>query len=216
MNIGRFYTFTPSRGKAVTMRRGDGAPKMTAGGGGWETVDRPRRTGFTEWVGGAPYEMDIPVLFDGWASGRSQEAAISMLNQMKMSPGPWLPPPTVKITGLVPVKGATWVIQNIEWGDSVIWQTDGDGGYRVRQDAVVQLLQFIAEDRLTIRKQSPPIKLHIVRKGETLAGISKREYGSTKYVAMLKKANNIRDPNHLKQKSTVKLPPVSKPTAKKK
>lgn len=216
MNIGRFYTFNPSRGKSVTIRRGDGAPKMTAGGGGWETVDRPRRTGFTQWSGGDPYQMDIPVLFDGWANGRSQEAAISMLNQMKMSPGPWLPPPTVTIIGLVPVKGATWVIQNIEWGDDVIWQADGESGYRLRQDAVVQLLQFVAEDRLTIRKQSPPIKLHIVRKGDTLANISKREYGTTKYVAMLKKANNIRDPNHLKLKSTVKLPPVAKPTAKKK
>lgn len=215
MNLARFYTFTPSRGKPVTVRRGEGGPKMTAGGGGWETIARPRRTGFTEWAGGSPYEMDVPVLFDGWASDTSQEMAISFLNQMKMSPGPWLPPPTVKITGLVPVKGATWVIQDINWGENVIWKAAGDGGYRLRQDAVVQLLQFIAEDRLSIRKQVPPIKLHIVRKGDTLASISKNHYGSTKYVTMLKKANNIRDPNHLRLGGTIKLPPVSKPTAKK-
>jgi nucleoid-associated protein YgaU len=42
--------------------------------------------------------------------------------------------------------------------------------------------------------------------GETLASIAKQEYGDPKYAAVIKSANNIRDPKQLPKKLTI--PPL--------
>jgi hypothetical protein len=43
MNKSNYYTFKASNGTTVTVLRGDVAPKMTAGGGGWSVEARPKR-----------------------------------------------------------------------------------------------------------------------------------------------------------------------------
>lgn len=164
------YKFVSSKGTSVICLRGSNAPKQTGGGGGWEVEARPRRVGLTLWKGREPYRMDVPVLFDGWAADRSIEVAISTLNQMQMGKD-LQEPASVTIEGLVPVKGIKWVIESIEWGDEVIW---GDPG-RLRQDAVVRLLQYNPEVMFQITKTSTPKPKTVKTKaGDTLRKVAAR------------------------------------------
>lgn len=190
-----YYTFRSSRGAAVTVLRGEGPPQMVGGGGGWEIEARPRRVGLTIWKGREPYAMDVPVLFDGWRIGRSQENAISVLNQMQMG-SDLQEPPTVNIEGGVPVKGIDWVIREIEWGTNVIYD-DNDGGqeFRLRQDAVVHLIQYNPEDRFKImgkgNLQAP--SMYRVRQGDDFRSISQLKYGTPTKWKNIMVANKIRD-----------------------
>lgn len=189
------YTFKSSNGLSVTMLRGDGAPKMVGGGGGWTVEARPKRVALTLWAGRDPYQMDVPVMFDGWADDDSQENAISLLNQMQMG-ADFREPPTVTIVGAVPVKNARWVITGIDWGDNVIY----DGDHRLRQDAVVHLTQYNPEDRLKVRNKGQlraNPKPYVVKKGDTFKSISQSQYGTPDKWRLIMAANDIRDPTSI-------------------
>src|SRR4051794_11563779 len=177
--MSNYYIFKSSTGSSVTVLRGDGPPKMVGGGGGWEVEARPRRVGLTIWKGRDPYTMDVPILFDGWAIGRSQEDNISAMNQMQMG-SDLEEPPTVEIIGGVPVKGIKWVI-TIDWGDNVIYQSGQNGDYRLRQDAVVHMTQYVQEDRLVVQNKGKlpgAPRLYTVRQGDDLRSVSQKMYGT--------------------------------------
>lgn len=206
-NIELYYRFTRiDTGVSIDAKR-DAAPATIVGvGGRWNVINRPRRTSFVTWDGSDPYTMDVPIFFDGLDSGRSQENAISILNQMSISPGDFAAPPQIYIDGALPVKGATWVLNpQISWGTNVIWHEDG---YRLRQDAVVHLLQFVEAQALSIK---PPSTSHTytVKAGDTLKSISRTEYGTPKYWSAIQKANSIRDPKKLPK--TLRIPAIVNP-----
>lgn len=214
MNLATDYLIRSSNGRQVLVLRGADPPTMTAGGGGWETVERPRRTAFVQWTNPVPYQMTVPILFDGFAKNRNLESDISAVNQMKMSPGDLIPPPTLQIDGALPVKGATWVITDIDWGTNVIWSAKDGRGYRLRQDAVLQLLQFVAEDRLAFNGGVPKgaTQPYTVKDGEDLQSVAKKHYGDAGQAKTIAKANGIRDPKTVKAGTKLKIPPSTKPT----
>lgn len=206
----RYYVdFKASNGAIVRVLRGDGPPKMTGGSGGWNVVTRPRRVGLTQWQGRDPYRMDIPILFDAYREGVSVEPGISRLNNMSMGHD-YNPPPTVLVEGAVPIKGARWVIEDIDWGDEVFWETSSQGQYfRLRQDAVVHLLQYQAEKRLKITMpKSLPNEFTVPRDGYTLREVAKQMYGNAERWKEIQKANagEIRDPNKLKKDQVLRVP----------
>lgn len=204
INIGKQYKFTRlDTSKSVTMKRDADPPTITQGSGRWNEVTRPRRTSFVTYNGSDLYRMDVPILFDGWDTGRSMEDAISILNQMCQSPGDYTPPPTVDIEGAVPVKGGKWVLDPMPtWGTQVIWHPDG---YRLRQDCVVHLLEFVEADNLSIK---PPAtnQIYHVKAGDTLKSISKQFYGTPKFWSVIKNANKIRDVKKLPK--TLRIPQI--------
>lgn len=166
------YTFKSSNGLSVTMKRGNTAPKMIGGGGGWDVIERPRRVSMTLWKGRDPYRMTVPVLFDGHAADESVETDISKLNQMQMG-GDLKEPPTVMIDGAVPVKGIRWVIDNIEWGEEVFWEQEGSSKpYRTRQDAIVTLIQYNPEDRVKTANTNAKPTRYKTKTGQTLRQVA--------------------------------------------
>ena len=200
------YTFNSSDGTKVVVLRGSEPPRMTGGGGGWQIVQRPRRLGLTQWQGREPYQMDVPVLFDGWADGDDVEADIARLNQMQMGKNSD-PPPTLQIDGAVPVKGIRWVIAGIEWGTNVIWVSGVNGRpVRQRQDAVVKLLQYVKDDRLVISNKSTAPRRHIYKKGETLRGLAQKYYKDASKWKKIADANKIRDPRNIKPGTSLRIP----------
>lgn len=205
-NIEVYYRFTRLDLRTSVLTKRDAAPPMiTNVGGRWNVVNRPRRRSFTTYDGSDLYAMDVPIFFDGLDTGRSMEDAISILNQMSIPPSDFATPPQVLIDGAVPVKGATWVLSPaITWGTNVIWHEDG---YRLRQDAVVHLLEFAEAKQLAIK---PPATSHTVATGgRTLRQISRDEYGTIKYWSAIQKANNIRDPKKLPK--TLRIPVIVNP-----
>jgi len=202
------YTFRSSAGSVVKVLRGDNAATIVGGEGGWTIVDRPRRTGLTQWTGRQPYQMDVPVLFDGWRASESVEQDIRRLQVMSVG-SDFNPPPTVKIDGALPIGGATWVITSIDWGTEVFWsQTPRGQFFRLRQDAIVHLTEFVSEQRLKIvLTNSLPNTYVTQKKGETLQDIAKAMYGNGSRWKEIKAANpKIRDPNNIPAKTTIRIP----------
>jgi hypothetical protein len=202
-----FYTFRSSAGAVVKVLRGEESPTIVGGEGGWNLISRPRRTSLTQWGGREPYQMDVSVLFDGWKTGTSVETDIRRLQAMAIG-SDFSPPPTIKIDGALPVGGATWVITNIDWGANVYWSQTARGQYnRLRQDAVVHLTQYFAEQRLKIAITNALPNQYVVPKGTvtTFKAIAAAMYGSPARWKDIQKANpDQRDPN--KVKGSVRIP----------
>jgi hypothetical protein len=208
----RYYLIRGTNGMSVMCYRGQEAPKLMSGGARYSVVDRARRKSTIQWDGDDPYRMDLPILLDGWMGHTSVEHDVALLNNMVRSPGDLIPPPQVYIDGAVPVKGAKWVIETIDWGDMVIWSNDnpranqGDfhgHGYRVRQDAVLHLLQFLEPKVLQVSTPNMSIPI-TVKAGETAASIAK---DNNIPVADLLRANNIRDGKTIKTGIQLVIPP---------
>jgi nucleoid-associated protein YgaU len=151
--------------------------------------------------------MDVPILFDGYRYGTSVELDIRRFQLMAIG-SDFNPPPTVKIDGALPVSGATWVITSIDWGTEVFWSQTQRGQYfRLRQDAIVHLLQFQAEERLKITITNSLPNHYIAAKGDTLQGISKAMYGNGSRWKEIKAANpSIRDPNKIPAGKSIRIP----------
>jgi hypothetical protein len=206
-----YYLIRASSGVSVLVRRGDGLPQITGGGARFNTINRPRRKSIVQWDGDDPYTMDVPVMFDGWSTGKygmtstSIEADVARVNQMRQSPGDLVPPVQVFVDGAVPVKGATWVITGIDWGTATIWQADKFGrGYRLRQDAVLHLLQYVAETDLKLNRMPAMTTRYRVKTQESLDHIAAQSGVST---SAIKIANGIRDGKTVKTNQILYIPP---------
>lgn len=202
-----YYTFRASNGSQVKVLRGTAAPKITGGEGGWTTIDRPRRVGLTQWDGHTPYTMDVPILFDGHHTGSSVERDIRVFNLMAMGRD-FTPPPTVTIDGALPVAGAVWVIEGIDWGDIVYWEISPRGRYfRTRQDAVAHMLQYEAVKtlKIVVPKQLP--NSYTPNRQMTLKEVSKAVYGNGTHWQEIQKANpSIRDMNKVPKGKRLRIP----------
>jgi nucleoid-associated protein YgaU len=194
------------------MRRGTSSPKIISGGARYNQVNRPRRRSVVQWDGDDPWRMDVPVIFDGYIGVQppsypsiSVERDIRKVTQMEQSRGDLITPWTFYLDGGLPVVGAVWVMEGIDWGDVVYWEPDNHGsGYRVRQDATFHCLEYVAETVLQINKPPPMSVPYIVKRGDTLALIAARHHSTE---AALKTANNIRDGKALKPGITIMIPP---------
>jgi|SRR5215469_17329228 len=205
-------TFTAEGVPDVTVLLDNQPVQVVSGYGGWTVVNRQRRVGLTVWEGKDPLRMSVPVLFDGLNSGVSQEIPISHLSRMALPPTAGGEPPTVKYTGwVVPKPGPTaWVIENLQWGTNVIWDFAANGVMvRLRQDCIVNLLQYVADDRLALKNiavgQAPGTgasktgwpKHYTVATGDTLQKIAAKFYKDSSKWHKIATANNIRDGSKL-------------------
>lgn len=203
LDASKYYQFRATNGASVLCRRGSEAPKLISGGARYDVVNRARRKSTVQWNGDDPYRMDVSILLDGWMSNTSVESDVSKINQMMQSPGALIAPVQVYVDGGVPVKGAKWVVENIDWGDMVIWTTDHSGnGYRLRQDAVVHLLQFVEASVLQVNNPNTAIPI-IMKAQQTLQTIAK-DFNIA--ISSLQKANNVRDTKSVKTNQHIIVP----------
>ena len=206
---GHFYTFIGENGGAVTCWRGETPPTIVAGGARWNTVEVPRRVSFSQWQGRDLYAIDVPILFDGYQAGESVEPDIQVLRRMGMGM-PYDPPPVITVRGALPISGLHWVIQNITWGSESFWKKDGNSApYRLRQDAVVHLLEYHEETRVQVKATNTLPNFYIVTKGRTVTmrQIAKEMYGNGQLWTRIKKANpSIRDPNKIVGPKRLRVP----------
>jgi LysM repeat protein len=210
-----YYKFTRlDTKKAILVKRGHDAPSFVSGGARWNVVNRPSQMSFTTYEGSDPRRMDVPILFDGLTSDESTDYSVEdhvgILNHFRFPPegDPLAPPPLVIVEGSLPVPAQpdiVWVVEDISFGDDVIWH---ENDYRLRQDAVVHLLQYIDPKQL---KTKPPatVRSYHVARGDTLRSISKDQYGTAQYWRLIQKANNIRDPKKLPKR--IRLPIIVNP-----
>jgi hypothetical protein len=202
LDANKYYLIRATNGASVMCWRGDSSPKLVSGGARYNVVNRARRRSTVQWDGDDPYRMDVSILLDGWMRNISVEHDVALLNNMRQSPGDLVPPVQVFVDGALPVKGGTWVMEGIDWGDMVLWSnTSSDrmgeyhgAGYRLRQDAVLHLLQYIQPKILQV--SAPNSGVSIVLKAEqTLQNIA-NDFNTS--VNAIIRANGKRDSKAVK------------------
>jgi LysM repeat protein len=204
LDVSKYYLIRSSSGANVLAMRGDGLPKIVSGGARYNVVNRPRRKSTVEWDGDDPYRMDLPIMLDGWIKRTSVEFDVARINQMFRSPGDFVTPVTVLVDGAVPVKGAKWVVEGIDWGDQAIWATDARGqGYRLRQDAIIHLLQFVEPSVLKVAIPNSTAFQIVTKVQQTIEQIA-REWNISAQAIL--KANNLRDSKSVKANTHLIVP----------
>jgi hypothetical protein len=156
-SLGYIFIWSDAPPYSLTCLLGDktAGPKNGANSyGGWEQVKRKRQRSLTEWLGVDGLVMEIPILIDDFANGKSIENEITQLERMAGRTRPGAPdtePPLIHFQseGLVPHDfhrdpTIEWVIEDIEWGD-----TNRDQyGNRTRQAATLLVVEYVEDDDL--------------------------------------------------------------------
>jgi LysM repeat protein len=210
-----FVTLSTANEDALRILKGETAPKLTDGFGGWDITARPKQVGLTTWAGVNPFKISIPVVFEGWGDDTGQETRIHKLERMAMPVGSG-EPAVVTLTGSgLPTRGVTqWVIESLDWGDNVIWDFADDGSMvRMRQDCVINMIQYVADDRVAFSRL-PNVqpgagawpKHHVWHAGDTLQRLAAYFYHNSKRWNWIADANNIRDPKSIKVGRVIKIP----------
>jgi hypothetical protein len=132
----------------ATARLGDGRVKLAGGFGGWTEVERTEDVSATFWAGVGPIRMDVPIVFDKFASGGSVESEWNTIRSFGRQRDGGRPP-ILKVFGAVPFSGKRWVVEDLEEGDP----ERNTNGVLVRQPAVLHLMEYIDPTTVTIRKR---------------------------------------------------------------
>lgn len=181
---------------------------------GWELVDRLQRPSVTIYRGSETRSYAIPVIFDGFMEDRSVEPDIRALERLTHVVTAIGRPPRLKVSGHVRGLGVKWVITEVEHGDAL---TRRDGT-RMRQFTVVTIRHYM-EPELVIRSvggrkkkrdrqagKKGKGKVYVVKPGDTLSSIARRQLGSASRFKEIAELNDIRDPDRIRVGQRLRLP----------
>lgn len=111
---------------------------------GWEEIERPRRGAAIFWRGAGLPRIDLDLILDGYADGRTQEPFIRNLERMAAPASATTPPPAISLTGpFTAAAGFEWVIETLEFGDPVIRDP---AGQRLRQGVTLTVARHVEAD----------------------------------------------------------------------
>lgn len=174
MSYGDYTVTITSDGFPKVIALLDATPVQIMGGhGGWTTTARARKIALTQWNGNDPLRLAIPLLFDAKIDHLAkQKICMINLGKMGLPPRGGGEPPIVHIDGpgdLVDPTGKgpkqDWVIENLQWGTNVRRERVVDGLGELRQDVVVNLIEYIDEDRVAFANL-PSISTQRSKKGD--------------------------------------------------
>ena len=193
-------------------------PPVFAADGGWEVVPRPRRKGFLEWKGQAPYTMQLEIVVDGFVADRDVSTDVERIRRMWRVPvGPNKEPGPVAVFGAVnPLQHLPWVIDNMDR----VKDERNRAGVLVRAFVTLTLIEYVAGDILVSARPSPAEaaqeranvdpsaapRAYTVRAGDTLSGIAARELGDMNRWPEIADLNGVRDPRALAIGQELRLP----------
>jgi hypothetical protein len=156
----------------VTVLLGPDPVHVTSGVGGWQVTARPRQVGMTTWAGVEPIQLSLSLMFDGWASSRSQEAVLRRVFAVARGDDE-SPPGVLRVHG-IPLPARRWVIEDVEYGDVVL--STGVGGVavheRLRQALTLTLREYVPPSYLQLRK-------HALRGGKGKTRVVTSKHGDT-------------------------------------
>lgn len=130
----------------------DGDETLSGGVGGWESLDRPRNTPATAWVGTPAKTLELPLLLDGREAFPGFDLPVEgdcrRLERWGLPTGKTGEPDVLQVDGLVRVATADrWVIQDITWGEYEV----NEAAQRVMQVVTLSLLQYARAELVASR-----------------------------------------------------------------
>jgi hypothetical protein len=150
--------------------------RLTAGVGGWEVTPRPRQVAMTTWAGVEPLQVELGLMFDGWATGKSQETSLRRLLAVARGDDE-SPPGVISVEGVL-LPADDWVIEDVSWGDPILSATTLE---RVRQPVTLTLREYVPPQYLQMRRKAiegskGKTRVVTVRKGDTPTTIARRQH----------------------------------------
>jgi phage tail protein X len=150
----------------ITVPLGDGSPVVTAGLGGWQTVDRVDNVSLTDWTGQPPLQQSIPILLDGYGGSlpdgspredQSVEQEWNTIKKLARDPnGDEHVPPVFRVEGPIEYSGKAWVLPDngIVIDPVTIIRGDDKEMTLYRIGFVLNLLEYVPPDNVKLRKRS--------------------------------------------------------------
>ena len=151
-------------------------PKIIAGVGGWEVTARPRQVSMTTWAGVEPFAVDLSLMLDGHAAGRSVEGELAQLIAVGRGDGE-SEPGLLRVQGIAMPAGVDrWVIDGMDLGDTLLSAASGE---RTRQALTLTLREHVPPAYLQLRRSATlgtkgKTKTVTTRKGDTPAKVAAR------------------------------------------
>jgi hypothetical protein len=121
----------------LTLLLGPEPVRITGGLGGWAVTGRPRQVAMTTWEGTEPFQVQLSVMLDGHAAGRSVEPTLRKL--VAVARGDDESPPGVLGVAGLPLPADDWVLEGVDFGDPIL-RRDGS---RVRQPLNLTLREYV-------------------------------------------------------------------------
>ena len=195
---------------------GDATPKVSAGGGGWQSVPRDGRVALQWWNGREAAAVTFPIVFSA-DDGIADSVALRAVTLERMwgvgLPDDQAPPPVrFNSTAVVPLdvrdaRATDWL-----WTVAACEESDGTRrdwqGQRVYATYTVTLQRIVADTQLiseaAARRAASAVnhgeaqaahKYHDVKRGETLVKIASVEYGDVDRWIDIAKANGLHHPH---------------------
>lgn len=125
-------------------------PNVDSGFGGWDEIERPRRSPLTTFKGSPGLHLTLPLVLDHWTDEASIEATIRDVERLGEATSSDGEPPQLRLSvtgGAIPYADRTWVVEGIDWGDAIM----SAAGDRVRQAFTLSLLEYVTDVYLTER-----------------------------------------------------------------
>jgi hypothetical protein len=196
------------------------------GGGGWQTVDRPKLVSATQWMTRSPFTLDMDLILDKSITSSTQKdpfmannpSASSSVEPICTQLESWMDkientllPPILRVTGPIPGISKFWVLNGLSFKEAL---RDRDAGFRYQQTIHVSLMEYVAPLKKTYGNYntSPTstyrdnynntgaqsLASHIWKQGDTIDKVAANfSQGDLSFGNKILKYNNVQDPRLL-------------------
>lgn len=147
-----WVTTTQPPYRTVKALLGPTLPVRAGGIGGWEEIARPKRIAMVEYKGTPLETIKIEMVFDGFAAEESVDGPLNDLRTMGTKDEALGAPPIVTFYGGAPGSGRLWVINQIDFGETIRRLSDAA---TIRQFVTVTFLQHISAQSRTWTSSGP-------------------------------------------------------------
>lgn len=193
--------------------------KVTDGYAKWDVIDRPKRRALTEWVGTNPLTVEVDIIIDYFSDpdrnpGLQCEDDIRDIESMAGLDfdGDVKPPLCLWDANAAHDNSEAahlrWVIFRIDWNDTVMFT---DAGNRVRQGALLTLMQYVEDEFITAtgasknkkktsqNRSSKKDRYRVKKSDRNLKDIAQKELGNANLWTKIARLNGLRSPNRTKK-----------------
>lgn len=153
---------------SIDLLMGEEAPTFSGGYGGFEEVERPKRSPIAEWKSPPAKRLELALMLDGFRDDRAVDGELFQLARLATNDG-LNAPPKVRVSGAgVPGDGLiAWYITDFAWTQNAL----NSAGAPTRVSITLSLIEAVADDAIE-RTTRDRVRLYEVKKGDTLVKVA--------------------------------------------